>query len=115
MATLKIKQIVVEVTAEDREAAARYMKIIRDGRWSIEGILSGGCDNTSIVQAFARHRIAAQEQAVRAATEAAATACEEASGNALANGYSEAAEGMGDAAEIIRSLDPAQIMKGLNQ
>jgi hypothetical protein len=56
MATLKIKQIVVEVTAEDREAAARYMKIIRDGRWSIEGILSGGCDNTSIVQAFARHR-----------------------------------------------------------
>jgi hypothetical protein len=89
-----------------------------------EGYHAAGCQTHSAsfgdctcgaVQAFARHRIAAQEQAVRAATEAAATACEEASGNALANGYSEAAEGMGDAAEIIRSLDPAQIMKGLNQ
>lgn len=40
----------------DREAAAAYMKRIRDTRWSVEGILNGGCDNTSVVIAFARPR-----------------------------------------------------------
>jgi hypothetical protein len=45
-----------EITQADRDAAAAYMEIVGDKRWSIEGILSGGCDNTSIVRAFARHR-----------------------------------------------------------
>ena len=49
----------------DREAAAAYMKRIRDPRWSVEGILNGGCDNTSVVIAFARHR----QQAVAAERE----------------------------------------------
>jgi hypothetical protein len=45
-----------EITQADRDAAAAYMEVVGDKRWSIEGILSGGCDNTSIVRAFARHR-----------------------------------------------------------
>ena len=49
----------VEVTEADRIAAAAYMKLVGSKRWSQEGILSGGCDNTSIVQAFATHREAA--------------------------------------------------------
>lgn len=49
----------VEVTEEDRIAAAAYMKLVGSKRWSQEGILSGGCDHTSIVQAFATHREAA--------------------------------------------------------
>ena len=44
--------------------------------------------------------------------EAVANACEEASGNAMENGYSEAAEGMGDAAEIIRTINPATLRTG---
>jgi hypothetical protein len=46
-----------EITQADRDAAAAYMEVVGDKRWSIEGILSGGCDNTSIVRAFARHRL----------------------------------------------------------
>jgi hypothetical protein len=49
----------VEVTQADRDAAAAYMKLIGDHRWSQQGILSGGCDNTSVVQAFAAHRLSA--------------------------------------------------------
>lgn len=44
--------------------------------------------------------------------EAAAQAVEEASGNAMTNGYNEAAEGMGDGAEIIRAIDPASLREG---
>ena len=43
----------------DRYAAADYMRVIGDSRWSQHGILRGFCDNCSIVIAFARHRIAA--------------------------------------------------------
>lgn len=46
----------IEVTQADRDAAAAYMKLIGDTRWSVEGILNGGCDNTSVTQAFAAHR-----------------------------------------------------------
>ena len=56
----------------DREAAAAYMKRIRDTRWSVEGILNGGCDNTSVVIAFARHR----QQAVAAERERCAVIAE---------------------------------------
>lgn len=47
------------VTQADRDAAAAYMKLICDHRWSWQAILDGGCDNTSVVLAFAAHRIAA--------------------------------------------------------
>lgn len=47
----------VTVTQADRDAAAAYMRLVRSTRWSIEGILNGGCDNTRVVKAFARHRI----------------------------------------------------------
>ena len=48
------------VTQTDRDAAAAYMQLVRSTRWSVDGILSGGCDTTSVVQAFAAHRIAAE-------------------------------------------------------
>lgn len=51
----------IEVIEIDRLAAAAYMKLIGDNRWTQHGILSGGCDNTSVVQAFAAHRIAAEK------------------------------------------------------
>ncbi len=44
------------VVQADRDAAAAYMDRVKSTRWSFGGILSGGCDNTSIVQAFACHR-----------------------------------------------------------
>lgn len=45
----------------DREAAAAYIHRVKSKRWSIEGILTGGCDNTSVVQAFASHRLACKD------------------------------------------------------
>jgi len=53
----------VRVIQADRDAAFHYMKLICDHRWSWQAILNGGCDNTSVVQAFARHRIANQPPA----------------------------------------------------
>ena len=60
------------VIQADRIAAANYMKIVGDNRWSISGILSGGCDNTTIVRLFAAHRIAqiTQSDALKIACEA---------------------------------------------
>ena len=49
-----------EVEQVDRDAAYKYMKLIGDHRWSHEAILRGDCDNTSIVQAFAKHRLDAE-------------------------------------------------------
>ena len=49
-----------EVEQVDRDAAFKYMKLIADHRWSHEAILRGDCDNTSIVQAFAKHRLDAE-------------------------------------------------------
>jgi len=46
------------VIQADRDAAAAYMDRVKSKRWSVDGILSGGCDNTSIVQSFAAHRLA---------------------------------------------------------
>lgn len=57
--------IVEFVEQEDRAAAVGYMKIIRDHRWSHDAILRGDCDNTSIVQAFAKHRTEAQQRIIR--------------------------------------------------
>lgn len=56
------------VTQADRVAASRYTKLIADHRWSQHAILNGAVDNTSVVQAFAGHRIAAEAaQAARIA------------------------------------------------
>lgn len=49
--------MIIEVTQVDRLAAAAYMKLVGSTRWSLEGILSGQCDNVSVVQAFAAHRV----------------------------------------------------------
>jgi len=35
----------ITVIQIDRNAAAAYMKRVGSRRWSIEGILNGGCDN----------------------------------------------------------------------
>lgn len=57
----------VEVTQADRDAAAAYWKVSRIGNAGTQRrYLSGEADNSFIVQAFARHRIAAA-QAERAA------------------------------------------------
>lgn len=49
------------VTQADRDAAAAYIQLVRSTGWGgVDGILSGSYDNTSIVQAFAAHRIAAE-------------------------------------------------------
>ena len=53
-----------KVTDADRQAAFEYMKLINDRRWSWQAILDGGCDNTSVVLAFARHRMAATREAI---------------------------------------------------
>jgi hypothetical protein len=52
----------MQVEQCDRVAAASYMKVISDNRWSQSGILGGGCDNTTVVLAFAAHRIAERER-----------------------------------------------------
>lgn len=57
--------IELEVEQEDRDAAFKYMKLIADHRWSHEAILNGGCDNSSVVQAFAKHRLNADHRVMR--------------------------------------------------
>jgi nitrogenase molybdenum-iron protein alpha/beta subunit len=48
----------VEVTPEDREAAARWAKM-QSRHMQAANILRGSCDTAPLVQAFARHRLAA--------------------------------------------------------
>lgn len=57
--------IELEVEQVDRDAAFKYMKLIADHRWSHEAILNGGCDNSSVVRAFAKHRIDAEHRVMR--------------------------------------------------
>ena len=69
---------IAAVTQADRDAAAAYMDRVKSTRWSIGGILSGGCDNTSVVQAFASHRQAASNEfleALRRVQDEANTVC----------------------------------------
>lgn len=103
----------IEVTQADRDAAADYLELLAPTMPNIHAEASKR--ETALSRAFARHAHAARIEGARAAIEAAAIACEEASSNAFANGYSEAAEGIGDAAEIVRALDPEQIVKGMSQ
>ena len=63
----------VEVTQEDREAAANYLAVTGGTTWGLEYIRDGMDDDSFPVQAFARHRIAAEN----AALERAAKVCED--------------------------------------
>lgn len=54
---------------------------------------------------------AAMIEGARLALEWAKAHLREASGNAMANGYSEHAEGVGEAADLLEEADPAQIIK----
>jgi len=106
----------VKVTAADREAAALLAEWLTKAQvswggseswlhpWFPADVREGAWDNHDWVQAFARHRIASQEQAVRAAIEAAAR---------LVHGCIHP-DGEPFASTLIRSLDPAQITKGLS-
>jgi len=72
----------------------------------LAALLEGNHDNDMVVILAARHRIASQEQAVRAAIEAAAQCAEQCwEYGAAPVKYAEA---------IRRTLDPAQITKGLS-
>lgn len=53
------------IEQEDRDAAYRYMKTVADHRWSHDAILRGDCDNTTVVQAFAAHRIRTEQRIMR--------------------------------------------------
>ncbi len=55
----------IEIEQEDRIAAHKYMKMICDHRWSHQAILNGHCDNTSVVLAFAEHRLSAERRVAR--------------------------------------------------
>ena len=55
----------IEVEQVDRDAAFKYMKLIGDHRWSHDAILRGDCDTTSVVHAFAKHRLNAEHRVMR--------------------------------------------------
>lgn len=60
----------VEVTQEDREAAAKWAKM--QGRpQQAANMRRGSCDSAPLVQAFARHRIAAENAKLEEAAEVA--------------------------------------------
>lgn len=60
----------VEVRQEDREAAAKWAKM--QGRpQQAANMRRGSCDSAPLVQAFARHRIAAENAALERAAEVA--------------------------------------------
>jgi len=103
----------VEVTQEDREAAASGYYAWCSGNPVIPNrILGGDADDHSMVQAFARHRIAAEQrgklEGARLALEAAATV-------APSKTPSGECETVGQwtrrtLREAIRALDPAKIV-----
>lgn len=103
----------VEVTREDREAAASGYYAWCSGNPVIPNrILGGDADDHSMVQAFARHRIAAYQrgklEGARLALEAAATV-------APSKTPSGECETVGQwtrrtLREAIRALDPAKIV-----
>lgn len=98
----------VEVTQEDREAAAIIYQRFRDydyAGWILDGTNAMG-DADSVIQAFACHRIAAEQrgklEGARLTLEAAADRCD-----FLAQFPLTAREKLGAS---IRALDPAKIV-----
>lgn len=102
------------VTQADREAAKSLLGRDDAGPswWSID---SGNADNDRLVQAFARHRLAAEERGARMALEAAAKVAEimGSEWNPERSKFDavrhDEAHGI---ATAIRQTDPAQIVKG---
>ena len=110
----------VEVAQEDREVAAALAEWLIKAQinwggkeiWFIPSfpaeVRKGTWDNHDWVEAFARHRIAAQEAAIKAALEAAAKEAEELTAEVdRGHDYGECAS------KRIRALTVDQIMKGM--
>lgn len=74
------------------------------------GILSGSMDSGKYVQAFMRHRLAAEERGARMALEAAAKVFEAEADTWVQTPLRGAMKRKG--ATAIRQIDPAQIVKG---
>ena len=94
----------IEVTQADRDAALIL--------WESEGC--GFTMDETWPRAFARHRIASQEQAVRAAIEVAAYKATSFLVGNPKEGISLRSPSPHAIADAIRNLDPAQITKGLS-
>ena len=102
----------VEVTQSDRQAARDCLAELAGHNWGLEYILDGMDDENETVQAFARHRIVAEQrgklEGARLALEAAATV-------APSKTPSGECETVGQwtrrtLREAIRALDPAKIV-----
>lgn len=110
----------VTVTQADREAAAEFF---RDERTGLSVKFNLGLDPSPLLEAFARHRLDAEERGARMALEAAAKVADEYNAH-LTLGASvsrvaaecEALQGKAGVARhiatAIRQTDPAQIVKG---
>jgi len=104
------------VSQADRDAAVRLLES-GDQDGLAKEVRLGNADHWPIVQAFARHRIAAEEAGARKALEAAAekvnwVGIEESKATNQA-GYQNGIRWCADrAADAIRALDPALIVRG---
>ncbi len=111
-------------TQEDREAAAQLTMVLAecfDKEPQIVDCLAGKHDSGPLVQAFTRHRIAAEERGARMALEAAAKVAEEnkwpdrmvdaswADGDITPSVHNQACE---EVATAIHLIDPAALGAG---
>ena len=96
-------------TREDREAAVSAVHETQERL--IDRILSGKLDYTDAVQAFMRHRLAAEERGARMALEAAAKVADGWREVDWPEGVSRYAVGhvCEDMADRIRQIDPASL------
>jgi len=104
----------VKVTAADREFAEAVLRLQGEEHAYLAALLEGNHDNDMVVILAARHRIASQEQAVRAAIEAAAYKATSFLVGNPKEGISLRSPSPHAIADAIRALDPAQITKGLS-
>ena len=104
-----------EVTQADRDAAASIAGFIGWSGTIIMDMLNGTCEaipheyapQVSLIQTCARHRLASQAAAIRAAIDACAVECLNCDSPALNN--------RGAATIAIRALTVEQIMKGMGE
>jgi len=97
----------VTVTQADREAAAEFFG---DERTGLSVKFNLGFDPSPLLEAFARHRLAAEERGARMALEAAAKVFEAEADTWVQTPLRGAMKRKG--ATAIRQTDPAQIVKG---
>ena len=86
----------VEVTQEDREAAAMIYQRFRDydyARWIMDGTNAMG-DHDSVIQAFAAHRIAAEKRGAEKMRERAAEVADDHASHAWEIGRVEGQNGI---------------------